>query len=283
VNYYEHHLGDYMRVTTHLSIVEDGVYRRLLDAYYIRERALPIDVKECCKLARATSKNEREAVAYVLREFFQLQDDGHHQGRADKEIARLQGKQRKAKASADARWDQYKMQCEVNANAYPDAMRSHSEGNAPRARSQTPDTSNQIQDQNPLASQPVELPPSAPSKRAGRLPDDWVIPITWVEWATAEQPTWSPDHCHQVAASFADYWHAKAGKDAAKLDWEATWRIWVRREGPMRLNGGPRGQHQESERDIRSRARRELLEQINGKSNRGAFSAAIDGEAVRVD
>ena len=30
-------------------------------------------------------------------------------------------------------------------------------------------------------------------------------------------------------ANFRDYWAAKAGKDAAKLDWQATWRQWVRK------------------------------------------------------
>jgi len=32
---------------------------------------------------------------------------------------------------------------------------------------------------------------------------------------------------HQ-AERFADYWHAKTGKDASKADWEATWRNWIR-------------------------------------------------------
>lgn len=89
VNYYEHHLGDFMRDTAHLTMVEECAYRRLLDAYYTRERALPGDLRECCKLARATAKPERDAVAYVLREFFELREDGYHQGRADKEIARF--------------------------------------------------------------------------------------------------------------------------------------------------------------------------------------------------
>ena len=88
MNYYEHHLGDYVRDTAHLSMLEDAAYRRLLDAYYIREAPLPTDVRDCCKLARAQSKPEREAVAYVLREFFELRDDGHHQDRCDREIAR---------------------------------------------------------------------------------------------------------------------------------------------------------------------------------------------------
>jgi len=79
VNYYEHHLGDYMRDTAHLSMIEDGAYRRLLDAYYAREKPLPLDDRECCKLARAATKADRSAVKYVLREFFDLREDGYHQ------------------------------------------------------------------------------------------------------------------------------------------------------------------------------------------------------------
>ncbi|WP_254902241.1 hypothetical protein [Aeromonas hydrophila] len=31
------------------------------------------------------------------------------------------------------------------------------------------------------------------------------------------------------AATFADYWQALPGAKAVKLDWEKTWRNWVRR------------------------------------------------------
>ena len=146
MNYYEHHLGDYVRDTAHLSMLEDAAYRRLLDAYYIREAPLPTDVRDCCKLARAQSKPEREAVAYVLREFFDLQDDGYHQLRADKEIARFHDKQSKAKRSANARWEKDRTKCDGNANACISDMRTHSDGNAdgmhraPVPRHQTPDT-----------------------------------------------------------------------------------------------------------------------------------------------
>lgn len=147
MNYYEHHLGDYLRDTVHLSMLEDAAYRRLLDAYYTREGALPVDARECCKLARAATKAERDAVRRVLEQFFQLEEDGYHQRRADAEIARFKDKQRKARASAAAGWSQRKAQSGGNANADANAsapgMRTHSEGNAPRARTspQTPDTS----------------------------------------------------------------------------------------------------------------------------------------------
>jgi uncharacterized protein YdaU (DUF1376 family) len=143
VNYYEHHLGDYAKDAAHLSLIEDGAYRRLLDAYYTREQALPGDVKLCCKLARANTKAERDAVKYVLGEFFDLREDGYHQNRADAEIARFQAKSEKAKRSAEARWSNRESHSEGNANASANAMRTHSEGNAPRARPQTPDTKHQ--------------------------------------------------------------------------------------------------------------------------------------------
>ncbi|WP_407954144.1 hypothetical protein [Aeromonas schubertii] len=31
------------------------------------------------------------------------------------------------------------------------------------------------------------------------------------------------------AATFADYWQALPGAKAVKLDWEKTWRNWIRR------------------------------------------------------
>lgn len=134
MNYYEHHLGDYFKDAGHLSMIEHGAYRLLLDAYYIREAPLPAEIKECCKLARASYKPERDAVAYVLREFFKLRADGWHQDRADREIERYKDKQAKAKRSAEARWNAPKKQTERNANASGHAMRTHSEGNAIKER-----------------------------------------------------------------------------------------------------------------------------------------------------
>lgn len=88
MNYYEHHIGDYIKATAHLSMLEDSAYRRLIDAYYTREAPLPADKKACQRLARAMSKPERDAVNTVLDEFFTLGDDGWHQSRCDEEIAK---------------------------------------------------------------------------------------------------------------------------------------------------------------------------------------------------
>lgn len=133
VNYYERHIGDYLKDTAHLSLLEHGVYSRLLDVYYTRESGIP--VSECGRLVGAKSKDERSALGVVLAEFFVVEDGILKQARCDLEIARFQDKQRKAKASADARW----AHTERNANASPNAMRTHSEGNAPSLQTPDPD------------------------------------------------------------------------------------------------------------------------------------------------
>lgn len=67
--------------------------------------------------------------------------------------------------------------------------------------------------------------PSARSPRATRLADDW-------------RPTPEPDLVAAIGGQqaakrefdrFVDYWRAKGGQDGRKLDWQATWRNWLRR------------------------------------------------------
>jgi len=137
LNYFEFHIGDYLKDTAHLEPVEHGVLCRLLMVYYTREG--PIPVADAARLIGVRSKEERKALAAVLAEFFT--QDGEHlrQARCDREISRYQDKQRKASASANARWNKQPTQSARNANAGARAMRTHSEGNAPS--NQTPVTS----------------------------------------------------------------------------------------------------------------------------------------------
>lgn len=86
MHHYPHHIGDYAAATVHLSFIEDAAYCRLLRLYYRDERPLPADLLACQRLAGARTKDERTAVETVLREFFELLDDGWHQTRADREI-----------------------------------------------------------------------------------------------------------------------------------------------------------------------------------------------------
>lgn len=86
MNYYKHHIGDYDANTAHLGWLEDAAYRRLICLYYRREQPVPADVAQACRLVRAVSKPERDAVQSVLEEFFQLTPEGWRHKRCDEEI-----------------------------------------------------------------------------------------------------------------------------------------------------------------------------------------------------
>ncbi len=122
MNYYEHHLGDYLRDTAHLSMLEDGAYRRLIDAYYIREAPLPAELRDVFRLVRAQSKHDREAVETVLREFFAETPEGWRHGRCEREIERFRSKSEKARASIRTRWEKAKA-------AKPDEQQSNNDRN----------------------------------------------------------------------------------------------------------------------------------------------------------
>lgn len=137
MNYYERHLGDYARDTGHLTLLEHGVYTVLLDRYYATEQG--IAQADTYRVARATSRQERQAVDRVLAEFFALEDGVYRMGRVEREIAHYREKSGKASASAKARWSKSKGNANASANALRTDMRTHSDGNA----LQTPSTSSE--------------------------------------------------------------------------------------------------------------------------------------------
>ncbi|GAA0535103.1 hypothetical protein [Pigmentiphaga daeguensis] len=68
------------------------------------------------------------------------------------------------------------------------------------------------------------------TKRGTRLPADWQLRRSLGVWAMAEVPEWTEDDVRRQAEAFRDHWVAVPGKAGLKLDWDATWRNWVRNE-----------------------------------------------------
>lgn len=64
--------------------------------------------------------------------------------------------------------------------------------------------------------------------RGSRLSVDWVPgPLPGKVAALASQ--WPPGREERELDQFRDFWAAKAGADACKLDWDRTWHQWIRR------------------------------------------------------
>jgi uncharacterized protein YdaU (DUF1376 family) len=121
MHYYQFNIGDYQSHTSHLSEMEDLIYRRLLDWYYLHECPIPLDESEVSRQIRMRSHTE--SIAIVLREYFERTNDGWIHHRANKEIAKADEKSEKASASAKVRWSK------KDANALPPLSESNATHN----------------------------------------------------------------------------------------------------------------------------------------------------------
>lgn len=235
MNFWNRHIGDIIRDTVSLTMLEDGAYNRLLDQYYQTERPLPLDRKMIYRLARATSAAERKACDFVMETFFRKEEDGYHQKRCDVEIAAYQKKQRMAQASANARWNRSEGNANADANASSshDAsdMRTHSEGNAhqaPVANHQSPEI-NPLGDTQPVGTpragaQPAELSAAMKRHSVSAQPGDprviaaaeAGVTVETVEAACAEAKTAKPNERINAGyvLSIAQRWTADAAKPA---------------------------------------------------------------------
>lgn len=120
MNYYQHHIGDFIRDTARLSDSQCMAYLRLIWMYYETESPLDCDIDA---LAFKLGANASD-VHQILKHFFFLHDGMWHNSRCDKEILSFVSRSEKAKKSANARWS--------NANA----MRTHSERNSDHSEDQ---------------------------------------------------------------------------------------------------------------------------------------------------
>jgi hypothetical protein len=71
------------------------------------------------------------------------------------------------------------------------------------------------------------------NKRGSRLAQDWFLNKSMGDWATQERPDLN---VREVAEQFKDYWVAQAGQKGVKLDWDATWRNWIRNTKAVKPN-----------------------------------------------
>lgn len=114
---------------------------------------------------------------------------------------------------------------------------SHSENGAHIATRATKESSSKIVFEEevitplispPIASNAKPAKTDKPKTRGTRLPSDWQLPDDWREWARLNFAHASDAQISTEADKFRDFWIAKAGAGATKLDWLATWRNWCR-------------------------------------------------------
>lgn len=84
MHYYKKNIGDYAKKAGRLTMLQHGAYTLIMDACYDREQFPTLE--EAIDWTWASSKEEREAVEFVLVKFFDLQDGRYVQSRIQEEL-----------------------------------------------------------------------------------------------------------------------------------------------------------------------------------------------------
>ncbi len=136
MHYFQHNIADYRKDTSHLTLLEHGAYRQLLDQYYLNEAPLPLDEAKLLRLLSAKNKDEISAVLSVLADFFEKTEQGYIHKRCEAEIEAFRAKSELASKSAKIRWDKQQM------SDFSDRMQEVSERTAKRMQTHSEPNAN---------------------------------------------------------------------------------------------------------------------------------------------
>ena len=84
MHYYKKNIGDYAKKAGRLTMLQHGAYTLLLDSCYDREQFPTL--ADAIEWTWASTKEEVEAVEFVLKKFFLLQGDRYVQNRISEEL-----------------------------------------------------------------------------------------------------------------------------------------------------------------------------------------------------
>lgn len=146
MHFYSFNVGNYRRETNHLSLLEHGIYRSLIDTYYLYEKPLCGDINTLMRLHCVRTDEEIAAFKNVISDFFELIDGVYHHSDCDDLIAEYRAKSEKARQSAKRRWQK-------DAGDMPTQSDSNAEGML--TNNHKPITNNQTKTQAPTRPESV--------------------------------------------------------------------------------------------------------------------------------
>ena len=208
--FFQFYPSDWLAGTRGLTAAETGVYITLVAMMYEAEGPIPNDAKRLARLCGSTPAALKKAIDGLIDAGKITQDErGFFNRRVEIEIEKRAEKRAAASASANARWKKTEQkQPSENANAsIPQCGRNANQKPEPEKKKEEPNGSSK--------------------KRGSRLPPEWRLPKDWGRWAMSEGL--SEDDTRTEGEKFRDYWSSLPGRQAVKLDWQATWRNWVRK------------------------------------------------------
>jgi len=212
--------SDFIGATVGLSCQEVSVYSWMLTLYY-ELGPFPLERVRTYRIVRCESDEQKRTVDFLLSEFFVMREDGWYQERAEKERVRQANLHQiaieRGKRSATARVTKFGT-AQPGRVADPEKAFESVSKSIPKGFGKEPE----LTTTTTTTTKEEKIKEGRATRFAlNSLPNDWEL------FCKQERPDLNPA---TVFASFRDWWIAKPGKEGRKLDWPATWRVWVRNQ-----------------------------------------------------
>ena len=188
MHYYKRNLGDYAKKAGRLSLLQHGSYTVLIDSCYDREQFPTLE--QAIEWTWADSVEEIEAVKFVLRKFFILEDGIYVQNRIREEIAEYHEKASTNKRIAIDRETKRKESNTNRERTVDEAPPNHK----PLTKNQEPVTNNQeprTKNQEPKESKSKELRETRLIIPPIQIPD-WIPVDAWNDFVDSRKKLRKP-------------------------------------------------------------------------------------------
>lgn len=206
----------YLADTSDLTTIEHGAYLLLLISMWRNRGELPDDDRRLARYARLTM-GQWARIAPTVRRFFKAENGILTQGRLTAEYSFVRQHSMKQSNRSRSRW--LKNKETADAAAMPDACRTHAPTPTPSINTSS----------NPTIVVLEDVRARAPRKtlRGTRLDPAWMPDPD--DCQVGIDLGLTPERIKAEHEKFTDYFTAQPGQKGVKLNWNATFRNWLRR------------------------------------------------------
>ena len=205
--------SDYFGDTRHLTCEQHGAYLQLIGSMWLAGGKLANDAKKLAKITGCTASRWAKIQAEVM-ELFEVCEDTISHKRVMFELKKAQEKSIKRAEVGSLGGKAKSLKNNETDVAIATVLLKHLPEPEPEPE---PDISNEI------GREVAQAPSPKVSPNGFRLPSEWE-PNPWTEEISIDVMAWQRE-----LDKFRDYWRAVPGAKGRKLDWDATWRNWIRR------------------------------------------------------
>lgn len=233
MHYYKFNIADWHLGTSHLSLVEEAIYFRLINLYYDTESPIPLDTQSVVRRLRLGS--ELETVERILVEFFTKTRKGFTNARCDENLRDYKKLKEKNSANGKKGGKARNGAASKVTQSLPSGLpnETQSEANSkppykPLTTNQEPKTINQESAENLSDSQRYAAAADCIKKLGKISVEEFFDKFSeWREFVIFKRPDLADDP--EILKSVFEIYAGETGS-GLRDDWFQRWEEWILRE-----------------------------------------------------